>query len=38
VAILESNQKYYKRVLDTIKIIDNSKFADLSKKSKCPAE
>jgi hypothetical protein len=36
VAILESNQKFYKKVLDTVKIIDNSKLADLSKKSKCP--
>ena len=36
VAILESNQKFYKKVLDTIKIIDNSKLADLSEKSRCP--
>ena len=36
VSILESNQKFYKKVLDTVKIIDNSKLADLSIKSRCP--
>ena len=36
VAILESNQKYYKKVLDTVKIIDNSELADLASVSKCP--
>lgn len=38
VAILESNQKYYKKVLDTVKIIDNSKLADLAKTSRCPVK
>jgi hypothetical protein len=34
-SILKSNQKYYKKVLDTVKILDNSKLADLAEKSNC---
>ena len=36
VDVLESNQKYYKNVLDTIKIMDNTKFAELAESSGCP--
>jgi len=36
IAILESNQRYYKNVLDTVKIIDNSMLADLADSVKCP--
>ncbi len=34
--VLESNQKYYKKVLDTVKIIDNSSLADRALSSNCP--
>jgi len=34
--ILASNQKYYKDVLDSLKIIDNSNLADIAKESECP--
>ena len=34
--VLESNQKYYKKVLDTVKIIDNTAMADRALVSKCP--
>lgn len=34
--VLESNQKYYKNVLDSIKIMDNTKFAELAEDSGCP--
>ena len=34
--VLKSNQKYYKKVLDSVKIIDNSKLADQAVESKCP--
>ena len=36
VDVLESNQKYYKKVLDTVKIIDNTAMADKALVSKCP--
>lgn len=36
VDVLESNQKYYKNVLDTVKIMDNNKFAELAEDSGCP--
>ena len=36
ISILESNQKFYKKVLDDVRIIDNSKLADLSNESWCP--
>jgi hypothetical protein len=36
ISILESNQRYYKNVLDSLKIIDNSKLANLAMSSKCP--
>lgn len=35
ISVLQSDQKYYKKVLDSIKMIDNSNLADLAKKSKC---
>ena len=35
--VLQSNQKYYKKVLDTVKIIDNSSLASMALASKCPA-
>ena len=38
VDVLESNQRYYKNVLDSIKLMDNSKFAELAEASKCPAD
>ena len=34
--VLESNQKYYRNVLDSVNIIDNSKFAELAENSDCP--
>lgn len=34
--VLESNQKYYKKVLDSVKIIDNSTLANRAATSKCP--
>lgn len=37
ISVLESNQKYYKDVLETIKIIDNSKLSDLAD-SWCPVD
>jgi nicotinic acid phosphoribosyltransferase len=37
ISILESNQRYYKDVLETVKIIDNSMLADLADAVKCPA-
>lgn len=36
VDVLESNQKYYKNVLDTVKIMDNSKLVELVENSGCP--
>ncbi len=36
VEVLESNQEYYKNVLDTVKVMDNSKFAELAEGSGCP--
>ena len=36
VFLLESNQKYYKKVLESLKIIDNSMLADLADSVKCP--
>lgn len=36
VEVLESNQKYYKNVLDSVKLMDNSKFAKLAEDSGCP--
>ncbi len=36
ISVLKSDQKYYKNVLDKIKLIDNSKLANLAKKSGCP--
>jgi len=38
ISTLESNQKYYKKVLASLKIIDNSMLASLSIKSKCPVK
>jgi hypothetical protein len=37
VDVLKSNQKYYKKVLDTLKIIDNAKLVGSAKASKCPS-
>lgn len=37
-SILKSNQQYYKNVLSTVKIIDNSMLADLAASSKCPVD
>ena len=38
VSVLEDNQNYFKtNLLDTLKIMDNSKFAELAEDSKCPA-
>ena len=36
ISVLESNQRYYKNVLDSLKIIDNSKLANLAISSWCP--
>ncbi len=36
VSTLESDQKYYKNVLNSVKIIDNSKLVGLAEKSGCP--
>jgi hypothetical protein len=36
VDVLESNQKVYKNVLDTVKIMNNSEFAKLAEDSGCP--
>lgn len=36
IRVLQSNQQYYKRVLDTVKIINNSELADIALKKKCP--
>lgn len=37
VSVLEDNQNYFKtNLLDTLKIMDNSKFAELAGDSKCP--
>ena len=36
IGVLQSNQKYYKRVLDTVKIINNSELANLASKTRCP--
>ena len=38
ISVLESNQKYYKKVLDTMKIIDNSLLADKALDSDCPVD
>jgi len=38
ISILESNQKYYKRVLDTVKILDNTALADNALASGCPID
>lgn len=39
VDVLESNQKAFKKnLLDTLKIMDNSKFAELAENSKCPTD
>ena len=38
VDVVKSNQEYYKNVLKTIKIIDNSKMVELAEKSKCPLD
>ena len=38
ISVLESNQRYYKNVLDSLKIIDNTKLADMAKSSWCPVE
>jgi hypothetical protein len=37
-SILKSNQLYYKNVLSTVKILDNSLLADLALSSKCPID
>ena len=37
-SILKSNQQYYKNVLSTVKILDNSMLADLAASSKCPID
>jgi hypothetical protein len=34
--VLQSNQQYYKRVLNTVKIINNSVLADIALKKNCP--
>ena len=38
ISILKSNQQYYKNVLSTVKILDNSKLADDAIRSKCPID
>ena len=38
VSILEKDQKYYKNVIDKIKLIDNSKLAKLVQDSGCPVD
>ena len=38
ISILKSNQQYYKNVLNTVKILDNSKLADDAANSKCPID
>ena len=38
VSILQSDLKYYKDVLDTINLIDNSKLATLAKTTECPED
>ena len=38
VAILESDQQYYKSVLKNVKYLDNTKLATLAKDSKCPTD
>ena len=37
VDVLESNQNYYKNVLENMNILDNSKLAELARDSECPA-
>ena len=36
IGVLQSNQKFYKRVLDTVKIINNSELANIALESRCP--
>ena len=38
ISILQSNQKYYKNVLDTVKIIKNSELADIAEETWCPTK
>ena len=38
ISVLKSDQKYYKNVLDRVKLIDNSKLAKIAKKSGCPMD
>ncbi len=38
VDVVKTNQEYFKNVLKTIKIIDNSNMVDLVEKSKCPLD
>ena len=38
VSILESNQRFYKNALDTVKVLNNQKLADLVPAVKCPVD
>ena len=38
IRVLQSNQQYYKRVLGTLKIINNSDLADIALQNRCPKD
>ena len=37
-SVIKSNMQYYKRVLDTIKIINNAELSDMAEESGCPKD
>ena len=38
VDVVDSNQQYYKSVLKKLRLLDNSKLADIAEESKCPVD
>jgi hypothetical protein len=37
VDVIDSNQQYYKSVLKTLRLLDNSKLAKMAEESGCPS-